>query len=303
MSASGVGHRKTVYEPAAIGFLHTYPPYCYRCPYEKRYPECEVFCARTIRTMIEWEDPRSVAAIIVEPITNTGGIITPPMEYLKILRQLCDEFNKEMDLDNLLPNITRNMLIAGYCPVETEMNKIPSKCAIKIIHPTTIGGNGMGFGKESGLIIDNNTGEFVALTQKNGTRINADQIALFVNCQLGNYIRGVSHIQPVYTLLNYKQSALENMDKILARYASPKGIWKSTKDISALRRQVVESEAGEDLFLGKLSPEELDKIVEFLEVNPQARFWEYVQYIDQCIYEGLRGPDRKSTRLNSSHTT
>jgi hypothetical protein len=32
--------------------------------------------------MIEWEDPRSVAAIVVGPISNTGGIIAPPMEYL-----------------------------------------------------------------------------------------------------------------------------------------------------------------------------------------------------------------------------
>ncbi len=107
MSAGGVGYRKTLYEPAAIGFLHTYPPYCYRCPYEKTYPSCEVFCARTIRTMIEWEDPRSIAAIIVEPISNTGGIITPPMEYLKILRQLCDEHNLLLIFDEIITGFGR----------------------------------------------------------------------------------------------------------------------------------------------------------------------------------------------------
>ena len=107
MSAGGVGYRKTLYEPAAVGFLHTYPPYCYRCPYEKTYPACETFCARTIRTMIEWEDPRSIAAIIVEPITNTGGIITPPMEYLKILRQLCDEYNILLIFDEIITGFGR----------------------------------------------------------------------------------------------------------------------------------------------------------------------------------------------------
>jgi adenosylmethionine-8-amino-7-oxononanoate aminotransferase len=107
MSAGGVGYRKTLYEPAAVGFLHTYPPYCYRCPYEKTYPACETFCARTIRTMIEWEDPRSIAAIIVEPITNTGGIITPPMEYLKILRQLCDEYNILLIFDEIINGFGR----------------------------------------------------------------------------------------------------------------------------------------------------------------------------------------------------
>jgi adenosylmethionine-8-amino-7-oxononanoate aminotransferase len=107
MSAGGVGYRKTLYEPAAVGFLHTYPPYCYRCPYEKTYPDCQVFCARTLRTMIEWEDPRSIAAIIVEPISNTGGIITPPMEYLKILRQICDEHNILLIFDEIITGFGR----------------------------------------------------------------------------------------------------------------------------------------------------------------------------------------------------
>jgi len=107
MSAGGVGYRKTLYEPAAVGHLHTYPPYCYRCPYEKTYPECDVFCARTIRQMIEWEDPRSVAAIIVEPISNTGGIITPPPEYLKILRQICDECNILLIFDEVITGFGR----------------------------------------------------------------------------------------------------------------------------------------------------------------------------------------------------
>jgi adenosylmethionine-8-amino-7-oxononanoate aminotransferase len=107
MSAGGVGYRKTLYEPAAIGHLHTYPPYCYRCPYEKTYPACDVFCARTLRQMIEWEDARSIAALIVEPISNTGGIITPPPEYLPTLRQLCDEFNILLIFDEVITGFGR----------------------------------------------------------------------------------------------------------------------------------------------------------------------------------------------------
>jgi adenosylmethionine-8-amino-7-oxononanoate aminotransferase len=107
MSAGGVGYRKTLYEPAAVGHLHTYPPYCYRCPYEKTYPACETFCARTVRTLIEWEDPRSVAAIVVEPISNTGGVITPPMEYLAILRQICDEHDILLVFDEIITGFGR----------------------------------------------------------------------------------------------------------------------------------------------------------------------------------------------------
>jgi adenosylmethionine-8-amino-7-oxononanoate aminotransferase len=57
--------------------------------------------------MVEWEDPRSIAAIIVEPISNTGGIITPPMEYLKILRQICDEHNILLIFDEIITGFGR----------------------------------------------------------------------------------------------------------------------------------------------------------------------------------------------------
>ena len=35
------------------------------------------------------EDPETVAGVIVEPIGNTGGIITPTAEYFQILREIC----------------------------------------------------------------------------------------------------------------------------------------------------------------------------------------------------------------------
>ena len=39
------------------------------------------------------EDPATVAAIMVEPIGHTGGVIDPPEEYLPLLRKICDENN------------------------------------------------------------------------------------------------------------------------------------------------------------------------------------------------------------------
>jgi adenosylmethionine-8-amino-7-oxononanoate aminotransferase len=43
----------------------------------------------------------------VEPISNTGGIITPPPEYLKILRQLCDEYNILLIFDEIITGFGR----------------------------------------------------------------------------------------------------------------------------------------------------------------------------------------------------
>jgi adenosylmethionine-8-amino-7-oxononanoate aminotransferase len=107
LSASGLKSRKTVNEPLAPGFVHVFPPTCYRCPFGKRYPECEITCATLIGDVIEMEDPETVAAILVEPIGHTGGIIDPPEEYLPILRDICDRHNVLLMFDEIITGIGR----------------------------------------------------------------------------------------------------------------------------------------------------------------------------------------------------
>jgi adenosylmethionine-8-amino-7-oxononanoate aminotransferase len=107
MSASGLKARKTVNEPMAPGFLHVFPPTCYRCPFDKAYPDCGITCATLISDVIEMEDPETVAAVMVEPIGHTGGIIDPPPEYLPILRELCDRHNVLLIFDEIITGIGR----------------------------------------------------------------------------------------------------------------------------------------------------------------------------------------------------
>lgn len=107
LSASGLKSRKTVNEPLAPGFLHVFPPTCYRCPFGKAYPTCDITCATLIGQVIEMEDPATVAAIMVEPIGHTGGIIDPPAEYLPILRELCDRYNVLLIFDEIITGIGR----------------------------------------------------------------------------------------------------------------------------------------------------------------------------------------------------
>jgi adenosylmethionine-8-amino-7-oxononanoate aminotransferase len=107
LSASGLKSRKTVNEPLAPGFLHVFPPTCYRCPFGKSYPECGITCATIINDVIEMEDPVTVAAIIVEPIGHTGGIIDPPEEYLPLLREICDRHNILLIFDEIITGIGR----------------------------------------------------------------------------------------------------------------------------------------------------------------------------------------------------
>jgi adenosylmethionine-8-amino-7-oxononanoate aminotransferase len=107
LSASGLKSRKTVNEPLAPGFLHVFPPTCYRCPFGKQYPDCGITCATLIGDTIEMEDPDTVAAILVEPIGHTGGIIDPPAEYLPILREICDRHNVLLIFDEIITGIGR----------------------------------------------------------------------------------------------------------------------------------------------------------------------------------------------------
>jgi adenosylmethionine-8-amino-7-oxononanoate aminotransferase len=107
LSASGLRSRKTVNEPLMPGFVHVFPPTCYRCPFGKSYPDCGITCARLINDVIEMEDPDTVAAILVEPIGHTGGIIDPPREYLPILRDICDRHNVLLIFDEIITGIGR----------------------------------------------------------------------------------------------------------------------------------------------------------------------------------------------------
>ena len=59
LSASGLKSRKTVNEPMAPGFLHVFPPTCYRCPFGKTYPDCGITCATIVeRRRSRWKTPR-----------------------------------------------------------------------------------------------------------------------------------------------------------------------------------------------------------------------------------------------------
>ena len=87
MAASGTGTRKTKFEPHMPGFLKVPPPTYYRDRFSN-WDECNRFAARAFEDVIVNEDPETVAAVLVEPIGNTGGIITPTAEYFQIIRDI-----------------------------------------------------------------------------------------------------------------------------------------------------------------------------------------------------------------------
>ncbi|MCR4404031.1 MAG: aminotransferase class III-fold pyridoxal phosphate-dependent enzyme [Candidatus Acetothermia bacterium] len=71
------------------GVIFAPDAYCYRCPFGLEHPGCQIQCAEYVDYMIKEEG--NVAAIFIEPVVGTNGIIVPPPEYLPRLRQIADE--------------------------------------------------------------------------------------------------------------------------------------------------------------------------------------------------------------------
>ncbi len=61
--------------------------YCYRCPLGLTYPSCEIACAKAAKRVIDTATDGSPAAMIAETVTGIGGIIAPPLEYFKVLKE------------------------------------------------------------------------------------------------------------------------------------------------------------------------------------------------------------------------
>ena len=60
--------------------------YCYRCPFGLTYPSCGVACAEYVDYQLDREG--EVAAMIVEPVVGTNGVIVPVPEYLPRIREI-----------------------------------------------------------------------------------------------------------------------------------------------------------------------------------------------------------------------
>ncbi len=74
---------------------------CYRCPLGHPGPDtCGMACVHYFEHMIENES--DVAAIIVEPIVGTNGVLIPPKDYFPHLRALCDKHNVLLIADEVM---------------------------------------------------------------------------------------------------------------------------------------------------------------------------------------------------------
>ena len=106
MAASGNGSRKSKFDPEMPGFLKVFPPSHYRDHFAS-WDEANRFAAESVEDVILQEDPETVAGVMVEPIGNTGGIITPTAEYFQILRAICDRYQVALIFDEVITGFAK----------------------------------------------------------------------------------------------------------------------------------------------------------------------------------------------------
>ena len=94
--------RRWASEPSAKGQGIVFAPEvnCYNCPIRHRYPGCDIACADYLEHIIENES--DVAAVLVEPVVGTNGVLVPPPEYLPRLRRICDRQNVLLIADEVM---------------------------------------------------------------------------------------------------------------------------------------------------------------------------------------------------------
>src|SRR5512140_2768702 len=105
--------RRVAWEPMLMpGVIHFLDPYRYRSTFHRTnpdLPEDEFYrdYLNHLEEIIQYEGPDTIAAIMIESVTGTNGIIIPPAGYMQGLRALCDKHGIVMIADEVMSGFGR----------------------------------------------------------------------------------------------------------------------------------------------------------------------------------------------------
>jgi 4-aminobutyrate aminotransferase / (S)-3-amino-2-methylpropionate transaminase / 5-aminovalerate transaminase len=94
-------HNWRVGGPYSFGTSHVASAYCYRCAYGHTYPSCDLICATDIENIIRTSTSAKIAGFIGEPIQGNGGVVVPPPEYFKVVRDIIHKYGGLMIIDEV----------------------------------------------------------------------------------------------------------------------------------------------------------------------------------------------------------
>ncbi len=100
--------RRWASDTASAGVVHFWGPYPYRSPFHSDSPQQETERAlEHLEATIAFEGPQTVAAIILETVVGTAGVLVPPPGYLAGVRELCDRHGVVFILDEVMAGFGR----------------------------------------------------------------------------------------------------------------------------------------------------------------------------------------------------
>ncbi len=103
-------HRRWANEPGIPGVVRFFDPYKYRSPLYHEGDSDTVFarkCLDQVEEILMYEGPHTVAAIFIETVTGTNGLIVPPDGYLQGLREICDKHGILLVCDEVMAGLGR----------------------------------------------------------------------------------------------------------------------------------------------------------------------------------------------------
>jgi adenosylmethionine-8-amino-7-oxononanoate aminotransferase len=107
LSATGHASMRAPYEPLVPGFLHVLPPDPLHPPYGASPETVGRVCAQVIEDTIKMEGPETVAAVMLEPVMQSAGVLVPPPDFLPAVRAICDRHGVLLIYDEIITGCGR----------------------------------------------------------------------------------------------------------------------------------------------------------------------------------------------------
>jgi adenosylmethionine-8-amino-7-oxononanoate aminotransferase len=106
--SAGGSLRRADYEQVLFDWPKIKPSYCYRCPWDKTYPGCDIDCANALEAEIARHGEDTIAAFIAEPMMGSaGGSVPPVKEYWPRLAEICQRHGVLLIADEVMTGFGR----------------------------------------------------------------------------------------------------------------------------------------------------------------------------------------------------
>lgn len=100
--------RRWANEPSMPGVVRAFDPYRYRCVFCKNNTDgCTMDCLNHIEEIIMYEGAQHIAAVFIETVVGTNGLIIPPDGYMQGLREMCDRYDILLIVDEVMAGFGR----------------------------------------------------------------------------------------------------------------------------------------------------------------------------------------------------